>query len=83
MPKLELYDTTLRDGAQTWGITFSLDDKIRIALKLDELGIDLIEGGYPGSNPKDRKFFTTAKECPLNMPGLRRLEVIVQARYDS
>jgi 2-isopropylmalate synthase len=58
----ELYDTTLRDGAQTWGITFSLNDKIRIAQKLDELGIDLIEGGYPGSNPKDRRFFQAAKD---------------------
>jgi 2-isopropylmalate synthase len=54
---IELYDTTLRDGAQTWGVTFSLDDKVRIAQKLDEFGIDYIEGGYPGSNPKDRRFF--------------------------
>ncbi len=65
MNKIELYDTTLRDGAQTWGITFSLDDKVRIALKLDELGIDFIEGGYPGSNPKDRKFFTITKDMPF------------------
>lgn len=65
MVVIELYDTTLRDGAQTWGINFSLDDKIRIARKLDELGIDLIEGGYPGSNPKDRKFFQAAKTLPL------------------
>ncbi len=62
MKKIELYDTTLRDGAQTWGITFSLDDKLRIAQKLDELGIDLIEGGYPGSNPKDRRFFKAVKD---------------------
>ncbi|MBM3300337.1 MAG: hypothetical protein FJY85_10320, partial [Deltaproteobacteria bacterium] len=47
MSSVELYDTTLRDGAQTWGITFALGDKLRIAQKLDELGIDLIEGGYP------------------------------------
>jgi 2-isopropylmalate synthase len=59
---IELYDTTLRDGAQTWGITFSMDDKIRVAQKLDELGIDLIEGGYPGSNPKDRRFFRAVKD---------------------
>jgi 2-isopropylmalate synthase len=58
---VELYDTTLRDGAQTWGITFSLEDKLRIAQKIDELGIDLIEGGYPGSNPKDRHFFQKVK----------------------
>ncbi|HTY22585.1 MAG TPA: citramalate synthase [Desulfomonilaceae bacterium] len=61
MDSVELYDTTLRDGSQTWGITFSLEDKLRIAQKLDELGIDLIEGGYPGSNPKDRRFFNTAR----------------------
>ncbi len=65
MTRIELYDTTLRDGAQTWGITFSLDDKIRIAQKLDEMGIDFIEGGYPGSNPKDRKFFKVAKDIPF------------------
>jgi 2-isopropylmalate synthase len=59
---IELYDTTLRDGAQTWGITFSLEDKLRIAQKLDDIGIDLIEGGYPGSNPKDRKFFRQCKD---------------------
>jgi 2-isopropylmalate synthase len=58
---VELYDTTLRDGAQTWGITFSLEDKLRIAQKIDELGIDLIEGGYPGSNPKDKTFFQKVK----------------------
>jgi len=59
---VELYDTTLRDGAQTWGITFSLDDKLRIAQKLDDLGIDYIEGGYPGSNPRDRRFFSAARD---------------------
>jgi 2-isopropylmalate synthase len=62
---IELYDTTLRDGAQTWGVTFSLDDKVRIAQKLDEIGIDLIEGGYPGSNPKDRRFFRAAQNLKL------------------
>lgn len=65
MSSIELYDTTLRDGAQTWGITFSLEDKIRIAQKLDELGIDLIEGGYPGSNPKDKRFFAAARSLEL------------------
>ena len=65
MDTIELYDTTLRDGAQTWGITFSLEDKLRIAQKLDDIGIDLIEGGYPGSNPKDRKFFRQCKDIPF------------------
>ena len=65
MVSIELYDTTLRDGAQTWGITFSLDDKVRIVQKLDDVGIDYIEGGYPGSNPKDRRFFEEAKRLNL------------------
>ena len=54
---IELYDTTLRDGAQQSGISLSLKDKINITLKLDELGIPSIEGGYAGSNPKDDEYF--------------------------
>ncbi len=65
MNSIELYDTTLRDGAQTWGITFSLEDKLRIAQKLDDLGIDVIEGGYPGSNPKDKRFFEATRKLRL------------------
>ena len=57
MRKISLYDTTLRDGAQSEGITYSLIDKVRIAEKLDYLGIDYIEGGWPSSNPKDMQFF--------------------------
>lgn len=57
--KLQLYDTTLRDGAQGENISFSVEDKRRIAYKLDELGIHYIEGGWPGSNPKDDEFFKT------------------------
>jgi 2-isopropylmalate synthase len=55
--RLFLYDTTLRDGAQTAGIEFSLEDKISIAALLEELGVDYIEGGYPGANPVDTEFF--------------------------
>ncbi|KAF0119935.1 MAG: 2-isopropylmalate synthase [Methylocystaceae bacterium] len=55
--RLTLYDTTLRDGAQTTGVDFSLDDKRQIAAMLDEIGIDYIEGGYPGANPLDTEFF--------------------------
>jgi len=62
---VELYDTTLRDGAQTWGVHFSVEDKLRITKKLDELGIDFIEGGYPGSNPKDRRFFEATRGLSL------------------
>jgi len=65
MKKVFLYDTTLRDGAQSERISFSLEDKIRIAQKLDEFGIDYIEGGWPGSNPKDLNFFKRIKEIPL------------------
>ncbi|MBI4650116.1 citramalate synthase [Candidatus Desantisbacteria bacterium] len=57
MTEITIYDTTLRDGAQGEGISFSLEDKLRIADKLDELGIGFIEGGWPGSNPKDEDFF--------------------------
>ena len=55
--RLYLFDTTLRDGAQTAGIEFSLEDKIRIAGLLDELGVDYVEGGYPGANVVDDAFF--------------------------
>ena len=56
--RLYLFDTTLRDGAQTTGVDFSLEDKRLIARTLDELGIDYIEGGYPGANPTDTEFFS-------------------------
>lgn len=59
-PEIELYDTTLRDGSQGEGINFSALDKLRIAEKLDAFGIHYIEGGWPGSNPKDMEFFTQA-----------------------
>ncbi len=60
-----LYDTTLRDGAQREGISFSVDDKLKIARRLDALGVDYIEGGWPGSNPKDIAFFQRASELRL------------------
>lgn len=59
---VDLYDTTLRDGAQQEGISFTVADKLKIAHKLDELGINYIEGGWPGSNPKDTEFFRKAKD---------------------
>ena len=55
--RLYLFDTTLRDGAQTNGVDFTLADKLTIARMLDELGIDYVEGGYPGANPIDTEFF--------------------------
>jgi 2-isopropylmalate synthase len=62
MTKIELYDTTLRDGMQTEGVSFSLADKLAIAKCLDDLGIDYVEGGYAGSNPKEMEFFKEAKK---------------------
>ena len=55
------FDTTLRDGTQGEAVSFSADDKILVVHKLDDLGIDYIEGGWPGSNPKDKDFFARAK----------------------
>jgi 2-isopropylmalate synthase len=60
-PEIELYDTTLRDGSQGEGINFSVADKLRIAERLDDFGLHYIEGGWPGSNPKDIEFFAQAK----------------------
>ena len=65
MSKVQLYDTTLRDGAQSEGISLSVVDKLNIARKLDELGIHFIEGGWPGSNPKDIEFFDKARSLKL------------------
>ena len=55
--KIYIFDTTLRDGAQTQGVDFSLDDKDKISVALDNLGVDYIEGGWPGANPIDNEFF--------------------------
>lgn len=60
--RIEVLDTTLRDGAQGEGIIFSLEDKIRVIRKLDELGVDIIEAGNPSSNPKDRQLFAYARD---------------------
>lgn len=65
MKKVFIYDSTLRDGTQGEGISFSVNDKIRIVQKLDDLGIDYIEAGNPGSNPKDLEFFLRASQLNL------------------
>src|SRR5262249_39890984 len=62
MARIYLYDTTLRDGTQWEGISLSVDDKLKIAAKLDEFQLDYIEGGWPGSNPKDAEFFRRVPE---------------------
>ena len=60
--RIVIYDTTLRDGAQAEGLSFAASDKLKIARRLDELGVHYVEGGYPGSNPKDQEFFRLARE---------------------
>src|SRR5690606_16081035 len=65
-----IYDTTLRDGTQGAGVSLSWDDKLRIARRLDELDVDYIEGGWPGSNPKDMEFFERA-QSELNLEHAR------------
>jgi 2-isopropylmalate synthase len=65
MRRIEIYDTTLRDGAQSEDIAFSVEDKLRITEKLDELGIHYIEGGYPGSNPRDIEYFRKVSRLKL------------------
>jgi 2-isopropylmalate synthase len=64
-PTVEMYDTTLRDGSQQVGLDLTVADKLRVALALDALGVDVIEGGWPGSNPKDAEFFERAKQLQL------------------
>ena len=61
--KLYIFDTTLRDGAQTQGVDFSIDDKLKITEALDNLGVDYIEGGWPGANPTDTEFFQKKINC--------------------
>jgi len=65
MPQIIIYDTTLRDGSQTEGISFTVNDKIKITEKLNDLGIHYIEGGWPGSNPKDKEYFSAMKSKKL------------------
>ena len=66
MDYVKLYDTTLRDGTQMEGVSLSVHDKLKIAERLDHLGVNFIEGGWPGSNPKDDEFFQAAKTLKLN-----------------
>ncbi|OGW82521.1 MAG: citramalate synthase [Omnitrophica bacterium RIFCSPHIGHO2_02_FULL_51_18] len=63
--KIQVYDTTLRDGSQSEGISFSVQDKLLVAQRIDELGFHFIEGGWPGANPKDIEFFNRVKKIKL------------------
>ncbi|SDM14279.1 citramalate synthase [Halarsenatibacter silvermanii] len=96
---IEIFDTTLRDGTQQEGISYSTEDKIHITQKLDELGLDYVEGGWPGSNPKDIEYFEKVKSLDLEnttvvafgstrRPGLspeedRNLEALINAGVEA
>ena len=77
--RVEIYDTTLRDGSQGQGVSLSLEDKLMIAEKLDALGVDYIEGGYPLSNPKDEAFFAEMRSRPLQQAKLAALYIKEEA----
>ncbi len=79
--KVKLYDTTLRDGSQAEDISFSVEDKLRIAEKLDELGIHYIEGGWPGSNPKDIDFFKEVKGLRLKSARIAAFSSTCRAKF--
>jgi hypothetical protein len=66
-PGVDLYDTTLRDGTQREGISLSVEDKLRVARAMDDLGVTYIEGGWPGANPKDTEFFARAADGELQL----------------
>jgi 2-isopropylmalate synthase len=70
MESVLLYDTTLRDGTQGENVNFTAEEKVKIALRLDDIGIDYIEGGWPGSNPRDRRFFELARDLELKQARL-------------
>ena len=65
MARMSIYDTSLRDGSEGEGVNFSLQDKLLLTRRLDELGVDFIEGGYPLSNPKDFEYFQEVRRLPL------------------
>ena len=79
--RIYTFDTTLRDGTQGEAVSFSVEDKLAIAQKLDELGIDYIEGGWPGSNPKDREFFARARDLKLKHARLTAFGATRFAKY--
>jgi 2-isopropylmalate synthase len=79
--KIHTFDTTLRDGTQGEAVSFSVDDKLLVAQKLDEFGIDYIEGGWPGSNPKDKEFFSRAKDLRLRHAKLTAFGATRMAKF--
>src|SRR5437763_487040 len=83
MMSVTLYYTTLRDGSQGEGISFSLHDKLKIVRKLDEIGIHYIEGGWPGSNPKDEAFFAEARHVRLQRAKLAAFGCTRRAKVEA
>ncbi|HET7216058.1 MAG TPA: citramalate synthase [Terriglobia bacterium] len=83
MKKIQIYDTTLRDGSQGENISFSLEDKLRIVRKLDELGVDYIEGGWPGSNHKDLELFRHTKGLTLRHAKMAAFGSTRHPRYQA
>jgi 2-isopropylmalate synthase len=79
--KIEVYDTTLRDGAQSEDVSFSIEDKLRITEKLDEFGVHYIEGGWPGSSPKETEFFKKAKKLRLKSSTLVAFGSTIRPRH--
>ena len=76
--KIYIFDTTLRDGAQTEGVDFSIEDKNKIANVLSDIGVDYIEGGWPGANPVDTKFFSDPPKIKKNfylMPNIFLMDI--------
>ena len=73
--KIQLYDTTLRDGTQAEDVAFTLEDKLRVAEQLDDFGISYIEGGWPGSNPRDEEFFAKVRKLEAEACASRRVRL--------
>src|SRR5213593_95852 len=80
---IKIYDTTLRDGTQGEGVSFSMEDKVRLATRLDALGIHYIEGGWPGSNPKDLRFFRRMQDVALKQAKLAAFSMTRRAGGDD
>ncbi len=83
MPNIAIYDTTLRDGTQGEGINFSAEEKLKVARRLDEFGVAYIEGGWPGSNPKDTEFFRRARNVEFKHAKLAAFCSTRRARYTA
>ena len=79
--KLYIFDTTVRDGAQTQGVDFSIDEKVKLTEALDNLGVDYIEGGWPGANQTDTEFFQKKIKCinsKLTAFGINEIETEIK-----